>query len=106
MKISSKQEIEELNFYLSLGSISHIATLSIIFFGCWVSEFTCTGDDMGGVMMVYALSIAMPQILMEFIIFSKVIINAYTKKLFKAKSNLLVYYFLSLILVIISNFII
>lgn len=37
--------------------------LSVFALGCIVSGFQCSGDEMGGIMMAYALTIFIPQLL-------------------------------------------
>ena len=64
----------KLNIWLSLGTINHAIFLAVIFFGYVTSGFKFHGDNFGGVMMVYALSIFIPQILLELLVFAALII--------------------------------
>lgn len=63
------------NFWLILGTINHTIFLAVIFFGYVASDFQLHGDNFGGVMMVYALSIFIPQIIFEIFVFAALIIT-------------------------------
>ncbi|WP_299735746.1 hypothetical protein [uncultured Endozoicomonas sp.] len=54
-------------FLLSSGNI--LIYLFVYGFGCLNSGWTCSGDNMGGIMMVYSLTIFIPQ-LVAFIYFT------------------------------------
>ncbi len=62
MKIEEKGVIPDSIFWVGIGNIS--IYLIIYFLGCLNSGWTCSGDSMGGIMMVYALTIFIPQFLL------------------------------------------
>lgn len=54
-----------INFCLALGTLNHAIFLAVIYFGFVTSGFKFHGDNIGGVMMVYALTIFFPQVFIE-----------------------------------------
>ena len=44
-----------------VGVSNNLFPLLILFIGCFNSDFTCHGDRMGGIMMLYALVFYIPQ---------------------------------------------
>lgn len=90
--------------WLKLGILNHIVYLVIVFLGCALSNFTCSGDSMGGIMMVYALTLFLPQIIFEVVVFIQLLISAPVIKSIKAKSSLTILFTLTFITVIVSNY--
>lgn len=43
-----------------IGTFANLVPIGVYFLGCVNSDFTCTGDGMGGPMMAYALSLFVP----------------------------------------------
>lgn len=67
MDVPSPSEVNPENYIidkrvLGLAVLNHGAHSLVFFLGCAASGFTCHGDSMGGLMMLYALSIFLPQL--------------------------------------------
>ncbi len=45
-----------------LGFINNLVYVAIFSFGCIMTDFRCSGDVMGGIMMVYAIGLFVPQL--------------------------------------------
>ena len=53
---------------LIIGSLNHSILLMFILLGCTLSGFQCSGDSMGGLMMVYGIIIFPFAVLTEVIV--------------------------------------
>lgn len=53
---------------LYLGLVVSTLPLVVLTYGCKLSNWTCTGDVMGGVMMVYALTAFLPNLCLFFVL--------------------------------------
>jgi hypothetical protein len=61
MQRDMTMEKNRLNHFLLLGTINHLTFAAIIFLIYALAGFKSSGDDLGGLMMVYALTLFMPQ---------------------------------------------
>lgn len=97
-------ENKKFNLWLKLGILNHIIYLTIIFLGCALSNFTCHGDSMGGIMMVYALVLFVPQIIFEVVVFVQLLIASPSVKIIKPKLDLIIWFALTFLAIVISNY--
>jgi len=57
-----------LKLVLIIGSINHSIFLMFILLGCTLSGFQCSGDSMGGLMMVYGIVVFPFSVFIEVIV--------------------------------------
>jgi len=100
------RERKRLTRFLILGTINHLIFLFVILFAYVSSGFKTTGDAYGGLMMVYALSIFMPQFIFGVIALVIVVVNGCKGRLKGTKKKYSILYFVTLFFVALTSFVI
>ncbi len=83
------------------GSICNLTPLIFLLTGCVFSDWSCSGDNMGGVMLLYSLTIAIPNLILIFIFLIWILFSLKKEKLKQVKWHLF-FYVLTLIALIFS----
>jgi hypothetical protein len=105
MQQDNTKERNRLNHFLLLGTINHLIFSTIIFLIYALAGFKSSGDDLGGLMMVYALTLFMPQFVFGLFTLATVVTSLGRNKGIAVNKNRFIYYIASLIVAIITFFI-
>lgn len=89
-----------LNRLLLLGAINHLIFLSVNLFAYVSSGFKTSGDTYGGLMMVYAFSLFMPQFVFGVAVLLIISANLYKNRLTGTSKKYAAAYFVTLFFVL------
>jgi hypothetical protein len=104
MQQDMTMERRRLNHFLLLGTINHLIFLAIIFFAYASSGFKTSGDSVGGIMMVYALSLFMPQFVFGVFILITTINSLVRNKVMEGCRKRFAFYTVTLVIALITFF--
>lgn len=104
MSFETEREKKRLNHFLLLGAINHTMFLSVLLFAYISSGFKASGDSYGGLMMVYAFSLFMPQLIFGIFTLITVARSWFKDRLTGANKKHLTSYFVTLFLVVAAHF--
>ena len=94
------------NQWLTIGIVNHAIVLAVVFVSYLLAGFKFHGDDFGGLMMAYALTIFLPQIGLELVVFGMLIRGLFQTKFSDMNKVLIISFLVTFALVVMLEFVI
>jgi hypothetical protein len=98
--------MRQANFVLGALTLSQSLLPLAILIGCWYTDFTCRGDSMGGIMMLYGIGIFPINILLESILLIWLLVLLVQRKAQKASKFFIYPFYVSLAAFVVSLYVV